>query len=238
MAFTRKPPRPPSDDDGGFETMALSAARGAGSPSEPAAEWSRSSERPPTRAAARAAARSAARAAEASSDASSEPVSEYTRSSETRKKKTATRQPPTLSLRARAIGFLSRREHSRLELERKLAAHAETPEAIPLLLDALEKEGWLSNERYALSLLHRRAPVRGTARIVAELRQSGVAETEIADLREGLRATEYARALEVWQKRFGGEAPADRAAYAKHARFLDSRGFAHDVIHRILGEAE
>ncbi|MFQ6722236.1 RecX family transcriptional regulator, partial [Bordetella pertussis] len=44
----------------------------------------------------------------------------------------------------------------------------------------------------------------------------------------------YARALAVWQKRFG-EKPADRAAYARQARFLAGRGFAHDVIRRILG---
>ena len=32
--------------------------------------------------------------------------------------------------------------------------------------------------------------------------------------------------------------PEDRAAYAKQARFLASRGFAHDVIRRILGAGD
>ena len=105
------------------------------------------------------------------------------------------------------------------------------------MLDALEKEGWLSTERFAQSLVHRRASRQGAARIVQELRQHGVDDNQVAELRDQLRATEYDRALEVWKKRFGAK-PDDRAAYAKQARFLASRGFAHDVIRRILGEGD
>ncbi|WAI82654.1 MULTISPECIES: recombination regulator RecX [Achromobacter] len=141
------------------------------------------------------------------------------------------------SLKMRAVGYLSRREHAREELARKLAAYAEDADEIESVLDALEKEGWLSTERFAQSLVHRRASRQGAARIVQELRQHGVDDTQVAELREQLRATEYDRALEVWKKRFDAK-PEDRAAYAKQARFLASRGFAHDVIRRILGEGE
>ncbi|RSF05485.1 recombination regulator RecX [Achromobacter aegrifaciens] len=138
------------------------------------------------------------------------------------------------SLKMRAVGYLSRREHAREELARKLAAYAEDSGEVEAVLDALEKEGWLSTERFAQSLVHRRASRQGAARIVQELRQHGVDDNQVAELREQLRATEYARALEVWKKRFSAK-PEDRAAYAKQARFLASRGFAHDVIRRILG---
>ncbi|MGY6271187.1 recombination regulator RecX [Achromobacter denitrificans] len=141
------------------------------------------------------------------------------------------------SLKMRAVGYLSRREHARGELARKLAAHAEDPSEVETVLDALEKEGWLSNERFAQGLVHRRASRQGTARIVQELRQHGVDDNQVAELRDQLRATEYDRALEVWKKRFPAR-PDDRAAYAKQARFLASRGFAHDVIRRILGEGD
>ncbi|MCY1527285.1 Regulatory protein RecX [compost metagenome] len=141
------------------------------------------------------------------------------------------------SLKMRAVGYLSRREHARGELARKLAAHAEDPSEVEAVLDALEKEGWLSNERFAQGLVHRRASRQGTARIVQELRQHGVDDNQVAELRDQLRATEYDRALEVWKKRFHAR-PEDRAAYAKQARFLASRGFAHDVIRRILGEGD
>ncbi len=143
--------------------------------------------------------------------------------------------PKGPSLKMRAVGYLSRREHAREELARKLAPHAEDLAEVDAVLDALEKEGWLSTERFAQSLVHRRASRQGAARIVQELRQHGVDDTQVAELREQLRATEYDRALDVWKKRFDAK-PADRAAYAKQARFLASRGFAHDVIRRILGD--
>ena len=56
---------------------------------------------------------------------------------------------PVLSLKARALRFLSMREHSRLELKRKLARHAEEGDDIEALLDFLEKNNWLSQERFA-----------------------------------------------------------------------------------------
>ncbi|OZI23570.1 recombination regulator RecX [Bordetella genomosp. 9] len=139
------------------------------------------------------------------------------------------------SLRARAVAYLSRREYARTELARKLGAHTDDPAALDALLDDLEREGWLSTRRFAESLVHRRAERQGAARIVQELRQHGVDEAQIGELRNGLKATEYERALAVWSKRFG-ERPTDRTAYAKQARFLAARGFAHDVIHRVLGD--
>ncbi|WP_459618780.1 recombination regulator RecX [Bordetella sp. 2513F-2] len=148
-----------------------------------------------------------------------------------------TRTPRTgPSLKARAVGYLSRREHSRTELARKLRPYADDPHELESVLDALQREGWLSNARFAQSLAHRRAPRQGTARIVQELRQHGLDEQQVSELRDTLRATEYQRALEVWRKRFDAP-PADRTGYARQARFLAGRGFAHDVIRRILGGA-
>ncbi|MDM9558686.1 recombination regulator RecX [Bordetella petrii] len=144
-------------------------------------------------------------------------------------------RPRGPSLKARAVGYLSRREYARNELARKLQPYAGEGDDIDAVLDALEKEGWLSTERFAHSLVHRRAGRQGTARIVQELRQHGVAEEQVAQLRDDLRATEYQRALEVWRKRFAGK-PAERAEYAKQARFLAGRGFAHDIIRRLLGD--
>ena len=126
-------------------------------------------------------------------------------------------------------------EHLNMPVPKHL--RAEDADEVERVLDALEKEGWLSTERFAQSLVHRRASRQGAARIVQELRQHGVDDTQVSELREQLRATEYPRALEVWQKRFGAK-PEDRAAYAKQARFLASRGFAHDVIRRILGAGD
>jgi len=141
------------------------------------------------------------------------------------------------SLKMRAVGYLSRREHARSELARKLRPYAEDPEQIETVLDDLQREGWLSDARFAQSLVHRRAPQRGTARVIQELKQYGLDADQVSELRDQLRATEYERALEAWRKRFGDK-PADRTEYARQARFLAGRGFAHDVIRRILGESD
>lgn len=139
-----------------------------------------------------------------------------------------------LSLKARAVGYLSRREYARDELARKLRPYAEDPEEIEAVLDALQREGWQSNERFAASLVHRRAPLRGTARIVQELRQHGVDDVVVAEASARLKATEHERAQAVWAKRYSVK-PVDRNDYARQARFLASRGFSQDVIHRVLG---
>jgi len=139
------------------------------------------------------------------------------------------------SLKARAVGYLSRREHARDELARKLRPYAEDPDEVEAVLDALQREGWQSNERFAQSLVHRRAPLRGTARIVQELKQHGVDDAVVAEASARLKATELDRARAVWAKRYGAK-PADRTEYARQARFLASRGFSPEVIRRILGK--
>jgi len=143
------------------------------------------------------------------------------------------------SLKARAIGYLSRREHSRLELQRKLAPHAnpEDPDEIPRLLTELEHGNWLSNERFARSLVHRRASKKGAALVVQELRQHGLPDADVQNLREELNATEFDRAKAVWLKKFG-TAPADARDYARQMRFLASRGFSPSILRRILGDLD
>ncbi|WP_269901999.1 recombination regulator RecX [Paenalcaligenes faecalis] len=137
------------------------------------------------------------------------------------------------SLKARAVDFLSRREHSRAELKRKLQRHCESESEIDALLTDLEKENWLSDERFAHSLVNRRAYKFGARRVLQELRQNGVPDEHISTVLEQLQDTEYDRALEVWQRKFGS-APADQKAYAKQYRFMASRGFSPDLLHRIL----
>lgn len=142
-----------------------------------------------------------------------------------------TRKGP--SLKARAVDFLSRREHSRLELRRKLQRHSEDINEIDALLDELQKENWQSEERYAQSLINRRAYKFGTARVLQELRQNGVDDVYIEAVREQLKDSEFERAIEVWERKFGS-APEDRKAYAKQHRFMASRGFSSEQLRRIL----
>lgn len=139
------------------------------------------------------------------------------------------------SLKARAIRFLSRREHSRFELARKLAPYASDPDALEDVLDNLERENWLSNERFAQSLVNRKAMRQGTSRILHELRQHGVADQDLSDIEQQLRDSEPSRARDVWEKKFASP-PVDAKDYARQYRFMMSRGFSPESVRRILGD--
>ncbi len=136
---------------------------------------------------------------------------------------------PPPSLKARALRYLSAREHSRLELGRKLARHAEEGEDVDALLDFLEKNNWLSQERFAESLINRRAARYGNSRVVAELQQHGVKGEALAELKSNLADSETARACEVWRRKFGDVA-IDAAGRAKQMRFLLQRGFSQRAV--------
>lgn len=140
------------------------------------------------------------------------------------------------SLRGRALGYLSRREHSRSELTRKLAPFVEESDgeqAVEQLLDALGREGWLSDNRFAESVVNRRAARFGTARIVGELKQHKVDGELVQELGAALRETEWTRIQDVWRRKFGTLAATPQES-AKQARFLAARGFSRDLIMRIL----
>lgn len=140
------------------------------------------------------------------------------------------------SLKARAVAYLSRREHSRFELQQKLAAWCDDQAAIQAVLDQLQHENWQSDQRYAQALAHRNAARHGLARIAQELRHKGVADHLISPVINELRQSEFARAQAVWQRRFGQSA-ADAREYARQYRFMAGRGFAADTIRQVLKSA-
>jgi regulatory protein len=148
-------------------------------------------------------------------------------------------QRPGLSLKGRALKLLSQREHSRLELTRKLAPHVastdstDSAERLESLLDELERAGFLSSQRFAESLAHRRAPRFGLRRIEHELGEHRLDPAVAGPVLQGLRDTERDRALQAWRRRFG-EPATDAAGRAKHHRFLAQRGFTGEAIHWVL----
>lgn len=138
-----------------------------------------------------------------------------------------------LSLKGRALKLLAAREHSRPELERKLAAHEQAPGELAQALDELQAKGFISEQRVVESVLHRRASRLGASRVKQELQAKGVGAEAVAEAVEQLRATEVERARAVWRKKFG-EPAADAAGRAKQMRFLASRGFGAEAIRRVV----
>ena len=162
-----------------------------------------------------------------------------------------------LSLKMRALSLLSQREHSVRELRRKLlrvareaqrraamapSANARSDDAsdgaVDLMLEVeellvwLQAQGYLDDARFVESRVHAREPRFGSLRIKQELAQHGLSLS--ADGQATLKATELERAQALWQRKFHGIAAVDLAGRAKQSRFLMARGFAPDVIRRVL----
>lgn len=166
-----------------------------------------------------------------------------------------------LSLKMRAIGLLSQREHSSIELRRKLlrivrqqcaaeagAGHhredvldstepgadesAPAEDEVDALLAWLQAQDYLSEARFVESRIHARAQRFGSLRIKQELAQHGL--TLSAENQAELKASELERAKFIWQRKFGGLVPEDQAARAKQSRFLVARGFSSEVVRRLL----
>ena len=136
--------------------------------------------------------------------------------------------------------LLAGREHSRGELERKLAVHAQTPEQLAQVLDELQAKDFISEARVVASVINRRQARLGASRIKHELQGKGIAADVVAEAMGGLKATELERAQEVWRKKFNsktaaGSSPADKA---KQMRFLAARGFGADAIRRVVSQAD
>jgi regulatory protein len=144
---------------------------------------------------------------------------------------------PPLSLRNRALGLLARREHSRVELRRKLAPKAGEGDDLESLLDDLVQRGWLSDQRFVEQAVRAKAGRMGAARIAHDLRARGVDETLIATAVAAARAGEASSLKDVWKRRFG-RAPQDAAEKARQVRFLQARGFALEAILRFLRDPE
>ena len=107
--------------------------------------------------------------------------------------------------------------------------------AVDELLDWLVANKYLSETRFVESRVNARARKQGTLMIKHELARHGLAlEPEQA---AALRETEFARAQALWQRKFGEVATEPRLR-AKQARFLAARGFAADVVRRVVGGEE
>lgn len=140
------------------------------------------------------------------------------------------------SLLTQALRLLAMREHSRVELRRKLGGRGDGTDDLESLLDGLEQKGLLSDARFAESYVRSKAGRLGSARLRRELGERGVSSDIVTVvLDEALPDDELTRARVVWQKKFG-DPPQDRNDWARQARFLQTRGFTVEVIRKLLKE--
>ena len=140
---------------------------------------------------------------------------------------------PRISLKARALRYLSAREHSRLELARKLTRHVQEGDDLNQLLDWLVTQKFLSDSRFAESLVNRRSARYGSSRILSELQSHGLDDETVSTLRVSLLEDENERAFQVWEKKFGAAATSHEER-AKQMLFLQQRGFSNSAIQFVI----
>jgi regulatory protein len=141
---------------------------------------------------------------------------------------------PAPSLMGRALRFLSRREQSLQELRKKLLPFAESESELDELLVKLQKQEWLSDERFAEGLVRRKSERYGSRRIVDELKQNGIDQETVSRLKDDLKESDAQRAHDLWQKKFDGLVPVDQKDRAKQMRYLVSKGFPLDQVSKII----
>lgn len=139
------------------------------------------------------------------------------------------------SVRFAAMNLLSMREHSALELHRKLAKKFQQDAFIAEAIQRLAEEGLQSDARFAEAFISmRKRQGKGSLIVSLELKERGVAVELINDLLEPDNDSWKLLAVYVRHKKFGELMPADAKEKARQMRFLATRGFSSACIQYAL----
>ena len=156
---------------------------------------------------------------------------------------------PKLTLQARAVALLARREYSRAELHAKLAADRGGGDAassgsgaatssgsgaeVDAVLDELAARGYLSDARFAEQFARQKSGALSKRAIGASLKARGVEGEAATEALAGVEIDDHQAMIALWRRRFGS-APANDKEKARQVRFLQSRGFSLSAIIKLL----
>jgi regulatory protein len=133
------------------------------------------------------------------------------------------------------IRLLANREHSRLELRRKLLARDYDPIVVEEVLRSLEKQGLLSDERFTeqyINVLKRKG--FGPLRMRALLRERGINDTMISEWVDH-RENEWRHLMiQTARRKFGDSKGEDFKEKSKIARYLEYCGYPEYLIRDYL----
>jgi len=138
-------------------------------------------------------------------------------------------------IRCSAIDYLSRREHSSLELKNKLIRKGFVEDIVDEVLAKLRIDKLLSDERFAESYIRSRVKKGfGPIRIKQELQQRGITGELVTELLNDNEDFWIINIQQAYKKRFGSSQPQTEKELAKQIRFLQSRGFTSSQIKTVL----
>ena len=128
------------------------------------------------------------------------------------------------AIRLKIMDFLSRREHSSKEIYQKMSRKVDSKEMLLESIEELERDGLLSDERFAESYFQsRKRRGFGPLRIKSELIQRGVKENLFYSLEKEIDWS--SNALDALKKKLNGKVPQETKEILKLKNFLNYRGF-------------
>lgn len=136
------------------------------------------------------------------------------------------------------MDLLARREHSQLELSRKLIRKGFDADRVERIISELQSDNLQSDQRFAEQYVRYRADRGyGPYRIVQELKERGIHGSLINELVISDDPAWLERCHQVRSRRFGTGRPGDIREQAKQQRFLNYRGFTSEQIRRLMKDA-
>ncbi len=140
-----------------------------------------------------------------------------------------------ISIRNKALQLLSRRDHSKKEIQQKLSlAFPDAPaEEIEDLLHNFIELGWISDARFAEQWVYFRSQRYGQQRLKHELYEKGIDNEIIIKVLEEVRRNEEANARAVWQKKYPTP-PSNIVERNKQLRYLANKGFSLPVVYSVV----
>ena len=134
-----------------------------------------------------------------------------------------------------AMGLLARREHSELELNRKLQQKGFDEESTGQIIETLRSNNLLSNERFAETYINmRKQRGYGPLRIAQELKERGVDADMSAAYLDELAGEWRGIMVQQYRKKYGNELIDEYKEKAKRMRFLQHRGYPLDMINQFI----
>ena len=136
-------------------------------------------------------------------------------------------------LRSLAFALLAKREYSQASLRKKLLELGAISDELDPLLEELAQQNYQSDERMAGMVM--RSQIRqgkGPQRIKMALKKHEIDQSLLVD--ELKEIDWFEEALQLKNRKFGTEISTDPKIKAKQVRFLQYRGYAMDVILKVI----
>jgi len=137
-----------------------------------------------------------------------------------------------------AVRLLTNREFCMVEMRQRLAGREYNDEVIEWAINRLQQDGYLSELRFAESYLRSRlkkgeAPWLAARRAAQKGAESAAVDAALMELTQDYDAEQAARDLMLARDPAGLRFDNERV-WQRQARFLRNKGFATDIILRVL----